>query len=139
MRNETVLLTPTAFLMRHWHDFMMGCNFTGGRKMRETYKTSEKLLITLAWAFIAAAYSIGWFMPGEWLYGCSYAAITGVLIGMTLLYAGGVYALWFIGYLVRCAREYLREREKTEQLIGNHCYISRETVCRTAGKFGGER
>lgn len=107
--------------------------------MRETFKTSDKLLITLAWAFIAAAYSIGWFMPAEWLYGCSYAAIFGVLIGMTLLYAGGVYALWFIGYLVRCAREYLQEREKPEQLIGNSCYINRETVCRTAEMNGRRR
>jgi hypothetical protein len=107
--------------------------------MRETYKTSEKLLIVLGWAFIAAAYSMGWFMPGEWLYGCSYAAIAGVMIGMTLLYAGGVYALWFIGYLVRCAREYLREREEPEQLTENSCYINRETVCRAAEMNGRRR
>lgn len=107
--------------------------------MRETYKTSEKLLITLGYAFIAAAYSMGVLMPGEWLYGCSYAAITGVMVGMTLLYAGGVYALWFIAHLARCAREYLQEREKPEQLIGNHCYINRETVCRTAEMNGRRR
>ena len=107
--------------------------------MRETFKTSEKLLITLAWAFMAAECSIGWFMPVEWLCGRSYAAIAGVMAGLTLLYAGGVYALWFIGHLVRCAREYLQEREKPEQLIGNSCYINRETVCRTAEMNGRRR
>ena len=94
----------------------------------------DKLMASAAGSFLLAAAGLGWGVPGEALMKYSAAEITGMLVGLTVMFFTALVGV-ILGVRLICGiAEYIADRAEMRLMRREERYVHRAVVCRAAGR-----